>query len=80
MSKTQVGGYEFNYELTRIRNAANTIRDALSRIIEENPGPQTIYALIAKSAVQIGIILDAISKIEEIGKRQKKQRTQTNRE
>lgn len=76
MSKAQTGGYEFNYQISRIRNAANTIREALSRIVDENPGPQTIWALIAKSAVQIGIILDAVTEIEKIGKETKKGRTE----
>jgi hypothetical protein len=75
MSKTQPGGYEFNYELVRIRNAAKSINESLSKILHTNPGPQTIVALIAQAAVQIPIILDAISNIEKIGKQAKKERT-----
>lgn len=75
MSKAQVGGYEFNQEITRIRNAANKIREALTTIIEGNPGPQTIIALAAQMALQITIILDANSKLKEIGKDTKKDRT-----
>jgi hypothetical protein len=77
MSKTQVGGYEFNYELTRIRNAADTIRGSLSKIIEGNPGPQTIIAHCATMALQITTILDATLKLTEIGKKVKKERTKT---
>ena len=75
MSKTQVGGYEFNQECTRIRNAANTIRDALQKMIDGNNGPQSTVAYVAKMAVQIGIILDAIGNIEEIGRQSRDQRT-----
>ena len=77
MSKTQVGDYEFNYELNRIRTAANNIRDALSKVLEGNPGPQTIIALIAKAALEITTILDAVTNIEKIGKETKKNRTTT---
>lgn len=77
MSKPQTGGYEFNQELVRIRNAANTIRESLSKILENNPGPQTILALIAQAALQIPIILNAVANIEKIGKDTKKSRTTT---
>jgi len=75
MSKAQVGGYEFNNECNRIRQAANIIRDALQKVIEGNNGPQSIIAYVAKMAVQIGIILDAIGNIEEIGRQTRDQRT-----
>lgn len=77
MRTAEIGGYEFNAELVRIRNAANTIRDALSKIVEGNPGPQTIIALIAQAALQIAIILDAVTNIEKFGKKAKKERTKT---
>lgn len=76
MSKAQPGGYDFNQELVRIRNAAKAINESLSKILNNNPGPQTIVALIAQAAVQIPIILDAIQNIEKIGKQAKKQRTE----
>lgn len=75
MSKQRIGGYGFNQELVRIRNAANAIRDAVSTILEGAPGPQTIIALAAKIALQITIILDATAKLKEIGKEAKEQRT-----
>lgn len=73
--KLYVGGSDFNAEIARIRDAANEITDALSRILEGTPGPQTIYALIAKCAVKVGIILDAVANIDKIGKNEKKERT-----
>ena len=75
MSRAQPGGYDFNYELTRIRNAARTISDGLSKLLN-NPGPQTIVALVAQMALQIPIILDAAQNIEKIGKQAKKERTE----
>ena len=75
MTRAQVGGYEFNYQLNRIRNSANSIRDSLSKIMEGNPGPQTIIALAGSMALQITVILDAITQIEKIGRNTKKDRT-----
>lgn len=75
MTKAQVGGYEFNYECTRIRNAATEIRKALTKILEGNAGPQTIAVLIAKSAIELTNIFDALSNLEKIGKDTKKNRT-----
>jgi len=80
MSKPAPGGYDFNYELNRIRTAANTIRDSLTKILNNNPGPQTIIALVAQMALQIPIILDAASNIEKIGKEAKTKRTPSNGE
>ena len=67
MTKKQVGGYEFNYECNRIRQSATAIAESLLKIIESNPGPQTLYALVAKMAVQNQIITDAINQVEKIG-------------
>jgi hypothetical protein len=75
MSRSQLGGYEFNYELTRIRNAVTAISDDLAKILNNNPGPQTIIALVGHMAVQLPIILDAVHKLEQIGKQTKNDRT-----
>lgn len=68
MTDKQIGGYEFNSECVRIKNASNAIRNALNQIIETNPGPQTLYMLVAKMAVQVSTITDAVNIIEDIGK------------
>lgn len=75
MSKAQPGGYEFNYELTRIRNAVQIINNNLLEILNRHPGPNTIIALAGQTATQLPIILDALHNIEKIGKQAKKQRT-----
>jgi hypothetical protein len=75
MSKPQVGGYEFNQELNRIQTAANEINKSLSKLLENNLGPSATLAHIAKMAVQIGIILDGISKIGKIGEQTRDVRT-----
>ena len=75
MSKPQVGGYEFNQEINRIRIAANEINTSLDIILNKNPGLNTIYARMAAIAVQIGNILDAVAKLEKIGRNTKNERT-----
>ena len=75
MTKQQIGGYEFNYECNRIRQAAASNSETILKIVEGNPGPQTLYAMLLKVAVQNQIIADAINKVEQIGAQTKKART-----
>ena len=76
MSKPRVGGYGYNQELVRIRNAANAIQELLTIIFEGSPGPQTILAIAAKIMLQITVILNATAKLKEIGNEAKKERTE----
>ncbi len=76
MSKPEVGGYEFNQEVNHIRNAANEINESLNAILKGSLGLQTIYAHMALIAVQVGIILNAATNLERIGRNTKKERTQ----
>ncbi len=78
MPKPQIGGYEFNQEITRIRNAADEINNSLNIILKprDNPvGLQTIYAHLALIAVQVGTILNAATNLERIGRNTKNDRT-----
>ena len=75
MTHKQIGGYEFQYEINRIRQSSTAIGEALLKIIEHNPGPQTLYALVAKMAVENSFIVDALTKVESIGANQKEKRT-----
>jgi hypothetical protein len=75
MSKPQVGGYEWRGELVRIRNATNTILESLQQMLEGNLGPQAIVAHGAKMIRQVGIILNALGNIEQIGAQAKADRT-----
>jgi hypothetical protein len=74
-SDRRVGGYEFKNECTRIRNASTKIGEALSKIINDNPGPQTLYALMTKIAIENLTISNAINNIEKIGAHEKGKRT-----
>ena len=75
MSKRRIGGYDFQYECVRIEDASSALRNALTQIIETNPGPQTINALSARMAIQVSVITDAINQIKAIGRENKKART-----
>lgn len=66
MSKRSIGGYAFNAEVVRMRNASRSAREALRRIVEEKPGPQTMSLLIAKAALALGEIEQAAGEIESI--------------
>jgi hypothetical protein len=68
MTKQQIGGYEFKNQCNEIRNSTSAIRKSLTRIIEENPGPQTTAVLIAKMALEVSNITNAVTNIEAIGK------------
>jgi hypothetical protein len=46
-------------------------REALRRIIDDTPGPQTTAMLIAKAAVHLGKIDEALNELEQIGRRAK---------
>lgn len=74
MTKKRLGGYEFNYEITRIRNATAAIGEALTKILENNPGPQTLYMLVARMAVENSNIVNALTNIEQIGQDAKNKR------
>lgn len=66
MSKRAVGGYAFNAEVTRVRNASRAAREALRRILDEKPGPQTQSLLLARAALALGEIEQAAGEIENI--------------
>jgi predicted Zn-dependent protease len=66
MSRRSVGGYAFNAEVVRVRNASRAAREALRRIVEDKPGPQTLSLLIARAALALGEIEQATGEIENI--------------
>lgn len=75
-SKNVIGGYKFNDALARGLQSTQKARNALRRILDENPGPMTEAQLLAKAGVELGEIESALNELQEIG-RQAKQRTTT---
>ena len=66
-----VGRNAYNQVLARGRNASLTAREALRRIIDETPGPQTTAMLIAKAALYLGKIDESFTELEQIGRKAK---------
>ena len=67
-SKPEVGKNAFKQELVRGRNATNAARQALRRLVDEQPGPQTTALLIAKAALSLGEIESVLNQLDEIGR------------
>ena len=75
MSKRQIGGYGYNEEIVRIRNAANSIAESLTNLLAGNLGQQTVLAHAANMIRQVGIILNAAGKLDEFGDQARNERT-----
>lgn len=72
MSTTaDVGRNAYTQALTRGRQASLVAREALRRIIDETPGPQTTALLIAKAALYLGKVDETLTDLEQIGRRAK---------
>jgi predicted Zn-dependent protease len=71
MAKRAVGGYAFNAEIARARNASRTARESLRRIVDEKPGTQTLALLLAKTALALGEIDQAINDIDQVARNAK---------
>lgn len=66
--KPAIGKSVFNATLMRGRNANQSARQALRRLIDETPGPQTTAMLIAKAALALGEIEVVFNELGEIGR------------
>jgi len=71
MAKRAIGGYAFNQEVTRGKQATFKAREALRRILEEKPGPQIEALLIAKAAIALGEIENVLNEVEQIARQAK---------
>lgn len=64
-----LGGNNFNHVIARGRVSASVARDALRRIIDEQPGPLTTAQLIARAGLNIAVIIEAFNELEYIGRK-----------
>jgi hypothetical protein len=71
-TKPQIGKNIYRGVLWRGRNQTQKARAALSRILYEEPGPQTQAILITKVAVALGEIESVFSELDEIGRNARK--------
>ena len=67
-SKPQLGRNIYNEALRRGRQKTKDARNALRRIIEDNPGPQTTAMLVTKVALALGEIEAIFTEFDEIGR------------
>lgn len=66
MTKRLVGGYTFRAETTRAINANRAVRNALARLLSEEPGLTMRAALMAQSAAELSDNLDALRELKSI--------------
>ncbi len=69
--KPDVGRNIYNEVLQRARQKTKNARDALRRIVEDIPGPQTQALLLTKAALSLGDIEAALNELDEIGRHAK---------
>jgi len=66
-----VGKNVYNEILSRGRRVTKRARDALRRIVEESPGPQTQALLLTQTALAIGEIEAILVELDQIGQQAK---------
>jgi hypothetical protein len=66
--KPQIGRNVYNDALRRGRKNTKVARDALRRLVEDSPGPQTIAMLVTQIAVSVGNIEAVFVELDEIGR------------
>ncbi len=64
----QVGKNVYNEALRRGRQHTHGAREALRRMLEDAPGPQTTAMLLTKIALAMGNIEAIFSELDEIGR------------
>lgn len=69
--KPAVGKNLYKQALVRGRNGSRNARNALRRLIDERPGPQTTAMLIATAALALGEVDAALNELDEIGRNSK---------
>jgi thioredoxin-like negative regulator of GroEL len=70
--KPAIGRNVYNQAINRGRHAQSTARQALRRILDEQPGPQTTALLLAKAALALGEIEAILNELDEIGRNAKR--------
>lgn len=68
MTSPKIGATNWRQATNQARRANQKARNALGRILEERPGPERMALLIALVAQGLSENLEAIQKLEEIGR------------
>lgn len=68
MSARQVGGYAFREIVASGQIAVDDATEALRRLLDERPGPQTQAILIATAAIRLSKVKKALVELDEFGR------------
>lgn len=67
-TKPQLGRSIYSAAVRKGREQTNVLREALRKVIEEKPGPQTQAMLVTRMALAVGTIEAVFSELDEIGR------------
>lgn len=67
----QIGRNVYKEVLRRGRKSTKTVREALRKIVEDAPGPQTTAMLVTQIALAVGTIEAVFGELDEIGRKAK---------
>lgn len=70
----KLGGYSWELEVERGQSANDRVAEILEQLIEGHHGPVARAALLSKAALALRTNLDALNRLEEIGRNSKKSR------
>ncbi len=68
-SQPELGKNIYKQAVARGRMATQAAREALRRIVDEQPGPQTTALLIAKAGLKLAEIGEVLTELDDIGRR-----------
>jgi hypothetical protein len=70
-TRPQPGKNVWKAAIVNGKHASRAAREALRRLIDDTPGPQTQAMLIAKVALHLGTVDESFNELNEIGKNAK---------
>lgn len=66
MTQKKIGGYQMKNDLARAMNANRIAQEALRRLLNDEPGPQTRTILLARALSSLSENLDALISIKDV--------------
>ena len=61
----------YNETLVRGKTSSKVVRECLRKMIETHPGPQEMAMLIAKAALNLGVVDESFHELDQIGQQVK---------
>ena len=69
MTPRKIGGYINRQEIARAQQGLRQARECTRELIDSAPGPQRAAHLVAKVAISIATVMEALQEIESIAGR-----------